>query len=53
MNSEMIQYNNNSAIIIFRIFPCFSNIMLNIEPNAAQHSVDINPVNASKNAKKI
>jgi hypothetical protein len=47
----MAQYNNNIAIIIFNIFPCLLNNILNIDPNNTQHSVPVHPTNVNKNAK--
>jgi hypothetical protein len=45
-NNDTAQYNSNTAIITFTIFPCWLNTMLHIEPNNAQHSVPVNPINA-------
>jgi hypothetical protein len=50
-NNDTAQYNNNTAIIIFNIFPCFLNNILNAEPSNAQHIEPVNPTNANKNAK--
>jgi hypothetical protein len=52
-NNDTAQYSNNIAIIIFSIFPCLLNTMLNNEPNNAQHIVPVNPTNDNKNANAI
>jgi len=48
MNNDIMQYSNNRAMIIFRIFPCFMNRILNNEPNNAQAFNAVNPTNAKK-----
>jgi hypothetical protein len=50
-NNDTAQYNNNTVIIIFNIFLCLLNNILNTDPNNAQHSVPVKPTNANKNAK--
>ena len=39
-----MQYNNKTAITMFRIFPCFSNSKLNNDPKRAQHKIEVNPI---------
>lgn len=52
-NREIAQYTRSAAIMKLVTFAYLEKRSLNIEPNSAQHSVNANPINASKSAKKI